>query len=102
MKLFLNIKLIGLFLVLSIGLMGNAAVVDSLTTVAYDPKIVSEYLNGTASEAMPMMKLMMQVVAILFVGIFLWRISAVFNRKKVSRRQDMFSDSRFQKHWRNK
>lgn len=68
--------------------------------LTYDPTIVQTYLNGTASEAMPMMKLMMQVVAILFVGIFLWRISAVFSRKQKNRKQDIFRNTRFQKHWR--
>lgn len=67
----------------------------------YDPEIVSTYLNGVASESIPMMKLMAQVLVILIVGIFLWRISAIFNRKRVNRHQNVFSDSRFQKHWRN-
>lgn len=68
----------------------------------YDPEIVNHYLNGVASEGVPMMKLMAQVLVILVVGIFLWRISAMFQRKKVNRHQNMFGDSRFQKHWRNK
>ncbi len=69
---------------------------------AYDPEIVHTYLNGIASESVPMMKLMSQVLIILVVGIFLWRISAMFNRKKVRRHQSVFSESRFQKHWRKK
>ncbi len=68
----------------------------------YDPEIIHLYLNGVASESVPMMKLMAQVIVILIVGIFLWRISSVFNRKKENRRQSAFSDSRFQKHWRKK
>ena len=66
----------------------------------YHPEIVAVYLNGVASESVPMMKLMAQVLVILIVGIFLWRISAAFSRKKVKRQQNMFSESRFQKHWR--
>lgn len=68
----------------------------------YNPEIVNSYLNGVASEGVPMVKLMAQVLVIIFVGIFLWRISGTFQRKKVSRHQTMFGDSRFQKHWRKK
>ncbi len=68
----------------------------------YNKEIVNEFLNGVASESVPMMKLMAQVLVILVVGIFLWRISAVFNRKRVNRHQNMFADSRFQKHWRKR
>ncbi len=68
----------------------------------YNPEIISQYLNGAASEGAPMMKLMMQVIVILIVGIVLWRISAVFGRKKKNRHQNMFSESRYQKHWRRK
>ncbi len=68
----------------------------------YNPEIVSQFLNGAASESVPMMKLMMQVIVILIVGIVLWRISAVFGRKKKNRHQNVFSESRFQKHWRRK
>lgn len=100
----LKIKHIAVFFVL--GWMSNSFAIELDTlaqeNLSYDPEVIRQYLSGTASEAMPMMKLMMQVVAILFVGIFLWRISAVFSRRNVSKRQDMFSDSRFQKHWRKK
>jgi hypothetical protein len=68
----------------------------------YDPAIISQYLNGAASESVPMMKLMMQVIVILIIGIVLWRISASFGRKKKNRHQNVFSESRFQKHWRRK
>lgn len=69
---------------------------------SYDPEIVHQYLNGVASESVPMMKLMAQVIVILIVGIFLWRISASFQRKRVKRHQSVFGESRFQKHWRKK
>ena len=68
----------------------------------YNPEIISQHLNGAASEGVPMMKLMMQVIVILIVGIVLWRISAIFGRKKKNRHQNMFSESRYQKHWRRK
>lgn len=69
---------------------------------SYDPEIIKLYLGGLASEGMPMVKLMTQVLVILVVGIVLWRISAIFNKKRQNRHQNVFSNSRFQKHWRNK
>ena len=68
----------------------------------YNSEIVQNYLNGYASESMPMMQLMAQVIVILIIGIALWRISTIFNKRKVNRRENVFSQSRFQKHWRNK
>lgn len=65
----------------------------------YDPDIVNIYLNGNATETMPMMKLMAQVIVILIVGIFLWRISAVFNRRRKERHEAIFRKTRFQQHW---
>lgn len=66
----------------------------------YNPEIISQYLNGAATESVPMMKLMAQVVVILVIGLVLWRISSAFNKKKNVQRQTMFNDTRFQKHWR--
>ena len=68
----------------------------------YHKEIVNEFLNGVASESVPMMKLMAQVLVILIVGIFLWRISSIFNKKRENRHQNMFTESRFQKHWRKR
>ncbi|MBN4072495.1 hypothetical protein JYT74_00515 [Crocinitomix catalasitica] len=67
--------------------------------VAYDPVLINEYLNGVANESFLMVKLMMQVIFILVAGIILWRISAVFNKKRTKRRNTLFSESRFQNHW---
>ena len=68
----------------------------------YDPELIKQYLGGLASEGMPMVKLMAQVLVILVVGIMLWLISSIFNRKRQNRHQNVFSNSRFQKQWRNK
>lgn len=68
----------------------------------YNPEVINMYLGGVATESVPMMKLMAQVLVILVVGIFLWRISAVFSRKRQQRYQNVFSESRFQKHWKKK
>jgi hypothetical protein len=69
---------------------------------SYDPQFVADHLNGQASEMRPMVNLMAQVFVILVVGIALWRISAIFGRKTRTRKQTMFGDSRYQKHWQNK
>lgn len=73
---------------------------QSIMMETYNPEIISQYLNGAATEGVPMMKLMAQVVVILVIGLVLWRISSAFSRKKNVQRQTMFNDSRFQKHWR--
>ncbi len=65
----------------------------------YDPNLVAEFLNGSASEAYLMIKLMSQVFAILITGLILWRISVIFSKKKKSRRSSIFMESRFQQHW---
>ena len=69
---------------------------------SYNPEIIEVYLNGVASESYIMVKLMGQVVAILFTGIFLWRLSAVFNKRRKQRHESVFTSSRFQKHWRRR
>ena len=68
----------------------------------YDPQFVHDFLSGQASEMRPMVNLMAQVFAILIVGIILWRISSVFSKRKKTRRKNMFSESSFQAHWKNK
>lgn len=65
----------------------------------YDPIIVQQYLNGAASEAGIMIKLIVQVFVVLVAGIVLWRISTIFQRKRERKRRQVFSDSRFQRHW---
>lgn len=65
----------------------------------YSPELISEFLNGKASEAYLMIKLMSQVIAILITGLILWRISVIFSKKKKSRRKSVFMESRFQQHW---
>ena len=66
---------------------------------SYDPALISEYLNGVANESMLMVKLMTQVIFILVAGIILWRVSAIFQKKRENRKQNIFSESRFQRHW---
>ncbi len=68
----------------------------------YDPELIATYLNGAASESFLMVKLMGQVVVILFVGIFLWRVSTAFSGKKQPRRKSVFGETGYQKQWRNR
>lgn len=68
----------------------------------YDPELIGTFLNGSASESMPMIKLMGQVVVILFVGIFLWRISTAFSSRKVNRRSSVFNETGYQQHWKKR
>lgn len=68
---------------------------------SYDPVFFAQYLGGQASEMKPMVNLMAQVFAILVGGIVLWRISAVFGKKNRNRRQNIFTESKFQI-WKNK
>ncbi len=64
--------------------------------------LVREYLCGVANEEYLMMKLLGQLLLILFVGIVLWRILTAFFRRNQSRKPNMFEQSRFQKHWRRR
>lgn len=65
-------------------------------------QMIAEYLNGSVNDSFVMIKLMVQVIAILITGLVLWRISSIFSKKKVNRRKSVFMDSRFQKQWKNK
>lgn len=62
--------------------------------------LIRDYLSGSASEAFIMVKLMGQVLAIMITGIVLWRVSTIFSRRKKNRHKSVFSESRFQEHWR--
>jgi hypothetical protein len=64
---------------------------------------VANYLNGGVNDSFVMIKLMIQVIAVLVVGLVLWRISAIFSKKKSQqRRRSVFMESRFQDQWKNK
>jgi len=65
-------------------------------------QLVADYLNGAVGDEMVMVKLGMQVIAILVVGLVLWRISSIFSKKKRNARKTVFMGSRFQDKWKNK
>jgi hypothetical protein len=62
----------------------------------YRTELVSQFLNGVATEEMLMVKLMGQMVVILFAGFIVWRAMTAFSRKSKQRKKSMFEDSRFQ------
>ena len=65
--------------------------------------LVSNYLNGAVNDNFVMIKLMVQVIAVLVTGLVLWRVSAVFTKKKSEqRRRNVFMGSRYQDQWKNK
>lgn len=69
----------------------------------YDPEIIKAFYSGEASNSFPMVKLMVQVIAVLFAGLIMWRMAVIFsNRKTQKTRDSLMSSSRFQKHWRNR
>lgn len=67
---------------------------------SYDPQFFDEYLSGQASSMKSMVSLMAQVFAILIGGIVLWRLSGMFGKRRKKRRQNMFTESKFQS-WKN-
>ena len=69
----------------------------------YDPEIIKAFYAGQASDSYVMMKLMVQVIAILFAGLLLWRMAVIFSSKKNQKsRESLMDSSRFQKQWRKR
>lgn len=62
--------------------------------------LVSEYLNGKASELSSMTRLMVQAFFVLFAGIVIWRLSSVYSKPKQIRNRRRFIDSKYQEQWR--
>lgn len=62
---------------------------------SYDPQFFADNVSGHASEALQMVRLMGQVLAVIIVGLILWRIGASFGGKKKKGRENMFSDSSY-------
>jgi len=64
--------------------------------------LVADYLNGAVGDEFVMVKLGVQVIAILIIGIVLWRISAIFNKKKERGRKTVFMNSKYQEKWKSR
>jgi len=66
-------------------------------------ELIAGYLNGSVNDSIVMIKLMVQVIAVLVAGLLLWRISTIFSKKKnQQRRRSVFMESRYQDQWKNK
>jgi hypothetical protein len=51
-------------------------------------KYVRTFMSGAADDSFNFMNLMVQAIAIIVVGLVLWRISLAFHRKKMAGRSD--------------
>ena len=69
---------------------------------SYDPQIINEFLTGVASDSFGMMKLMVQVIAVLFSGIILWKVGAMFTARTSKKTREGFMTSRYQKEWKKR
>jgi len=64
--------------------------------------LIADYLNGAVGDEFVMIKLGVQVIAILVVGLVLWRISTIFNKKKQRTRKTVFMSSKYQEKWKSR
>ncbi|HIP36116.1 MAG TPA: hypothetical protein EYG85_04620 [Crocinitomix sp.] len=67
----------------------------------YSSELISEYLNGQASELPSMIRLMSQAFFVLFAGIIIWRISTAFGKPKQVNQRKKFVRSKYKDHWYN-
>ena len=65
----------------------------------YSPELISEFLNGKASDLPSMTRLMAQAFFVLLAGLVIWRISAAYGKPKEVRKRKRFMDSKYQDHW---
>jgi hypothetical protein len=61
----------------------------------YNSAFFIEHLSGHAVKGFFIIKLMMQVIAVLVVGMILWRIGSAFSGRKKKERNNMFNESSF-------
>lgn len=65
----------------------------------YSPELISEFLNGQASDLPSMTRLMAQSFFVLLAGLVIWRISAAYGKPKQIRKRRRFMESKYQDHW---
>lgn len=65
----------------------------------YSPELISQYLNGHASDLPSMTRLMAQSFFVLLAGLVIWRISAAYGKPKQIRKRKRFMESKYQDHW---
>jgi len=62
---------------------------------SYDPAFIVSHFSGAATHSFFIVKLMMQVLGVLIVGMILWRIGSAFGSKKKARKNNMFTQSTY-------
>jgi hypothetical protein len=67
----------------------------------YSPELISEYLNGKASDLPAMVRLMSQAFFVLIAGIVIWRVSIMFGKPKQVNQRKKFIRSNYKDHWYN-
>ena len=67
----------------------------------YSPELISEYLNGQASDLPAMVRLMSQAFFVLIAGIVIWRVSIMFGKPKQINQRKKFIRSKYKDHWYN-
>jgi hypothetical protein len=67
----------------------------------YSPELVTEYLNGKASELPAMVRLMTQAFFVLLAGIVIWRVSMTLGKAKEVNQRKKFIRSKYKDHWYN-
>ena len=65
----------------------------------YSPELISEFLNGQASDLPSMTRLMAQSFFVLLAGLVIWRISSAYGKPKQIRNRRRFMESKYQDHW---
>jgi hypothetical protein len=63
------------------------------------PELITQFLNGKASDLPAMTRLMSQAIFVLFAGLIIWRISAAYGKPKEVRKRKRFMDSKYKDHW---
>jgi len=65
----------------------------------YSRELISDFLNGQASDLPSMTRLMAQSFFVLLAGLVIWRISAAYGKPKQIRNRRRFMESKYQDHW---
>jgi hypothetical protein len=65
----------------------------------YSPELITEFLNGKASDLPAMTRLMAQSFFVLLAGIVIWRVSVAFGKPKQISNRKKFVRSKYKDHW---
>jgi hypothetical protein len=65
--------------------------------------LIQTRFSGTLNNDAAYMELIVQVFAVLVIGLVLWRLMVLFHKKKnATRKRNSLFDSNYSKQWRNK